>query len=169
MKLLTVGLFLCFSVFAHSQESWSDKTRVLPDELRKVPVALYIMHSPNPNYPEHTKPEDKSKHLYVWKHQTSVISPDQDLEVIKAGSYIWYNAEGWKQNVQYNKKEFAKRFNCPKAQLIKGQTFTFEKNYRWGSNLYGGDALWYVIAKDNNGNIYKGMALLETEGVMKNY
>lgn len=146
-----------------AQEAWTDRTRALPDELRQVPVGLYIMHNPNPNYPEPTIPEDHSDSKYVWKHQTSVISPDKDLQVIKAGSYIWYNTDGWKQNVQYTKKEFANRFQCAKGKLEKGKTYTFEKNYRYGNQLYGGDALWYVIAKDEAGNIYKGMALLETE------
>ena len=70
--------------------------------------------------------------------------------------------------MELNKKQFAKRFNCPKGRIQKGIEYTFEENYRWGSNLYGGDALWYVIAKDEEGNIFKGMALLETESELLN-
>ena len=142
-------------------QDWTNKNRTLPDELRKVPVAIYIQHNPNPNYPELASEGEDYK--YVWKHMTSVISPSKDLKVIKAGSYIWYSEEGWIKNVEYNKRTFAKRFDCPNGLLKAGSKFTFEKNYRYGNNLYGGDALWYVIASDSSGNIYKGMALIETE------
>ena len=147
-----------------SAQDWSDKTRVLPDELRKVPIALYIIHVPNPNYPELASQKDSKGFQYVWKHSTKVYSPDKDLQVIQAGSYIWYNEEGWKKNVDFNRNKFAKLFKCPKGKIKAGVHYTFEKNYRWGNNLYGGDAMWYVLAKDDEGNIYKGIGLLETEG-----
>ena len=152
-----------------SQDSWPDKTRVLPEELRKVPVALYIQHGPNPNYPELNDTDRRSDSKYVWKHETTVCSPTKDLTVIKAGSYIWYDSSGWKRNVQYKKKDFVKRFECPKGKIQAGDCFTFKENYRWGSNLYGGDALWYVLANDDDGVIYKGIGLLETESeLLKN-
>lgn len=151
-----------------SQEAWPDKTRVLPEALRKIPVALFIQHSPNPNYPEPNNTGTNVDQKYVWKHQTTVCSPRQDLTITKAGSYIWYDATGWKENVQYNKRDFAKKFECPKGKLEQGGCYTFEKNYRWGSNPYGGDALWYVLAKDTDGKIYKGIGLIETESEIIN-
>ncbi|MEM1324721.1 MAG: hypothetical protein AAGI23_02145 [Bacteroidota bacterium] len=158
-------LFLILtSCQAYSQdEAWTDKTRVLPDALRKVPEAIFIRHTPNPNYPEPTTPEDDTKYAYVWRHATSMTSPDLELTVKFAGSYIWYSEAGWQKNVYYNKKQFAKKFNCPKGILEKGVTYTFEKNYRWGDQPYGGDALWYVIAEDQDGNLYRGISILETE------
>ena len=164
MKQICIVVFLSAGAQLWAQEQgWTDKTRVLPDVLRKVPEALFIKHSPNPNYPEETVPEDRSEFKYVWRHSTSVTSPDMELTVKVAGSYIWYNEEGWKKNVYYDKKKFSKQFNCPKGVLKKGVTYTFEKNYRWGNNPYGGDALWYVIAEDEEGNLYKGLSILETE------
>lgn len=164
MKHLLFALLMITGLQAWSQNpAWSNKSRVLPDVLRKVPEALFIKHNPNPNYPEETVPEDKSEFTYVWRHATSVTSPDLTLTVKFAGSYIWYNEDGWKKNVFYNKRQFAKKFNCPKGILVEGVTYTFEKNYRWGNQPYGGDALWYVIAEDEEGNIYKGMSILETE------
>jgi len=82
-----------------------------------------------------------------------------DLGVIGAGSYIWYSAAGWQANVKLAKKEFAQRFNCKGGILEKGKRYTFEKNYRYGDQLYGGDALWYVLAKDKEEKVHKGMAL----------
>ena len=160
---LIVSLFCLLSFQMCGQDTWSDKTRVLPNALRKIPVALYIQHSPNPNYPEINKTGRRSDMKYVWKHKTTVCSPMMDLEVIKAGSFIWYDETGWKENVSYSKKDFAKRFQCKKGELKMTQCYTFEENYRWGTNLYGGDALWYVLAKDGSGKIYKGIGLIETE------
>lgn len=158
-----VLLLLCTSCHLSSQEVWPDKTRVLPKSLRKVPVALYIQHGPNPNYPELNDTGKNPEHKYVWKHATTVCSPQKELTVVKAGSYIWYDATGWKENVQYSRKDFKNKFECPKGLLKEGECYTFQENYRWGSNTYGGDALWYVLAKDKEGNVYKGIGLIETE------
>jgi len=167
--LLVFSLISTQAFVSHAQEAWTDKTRILPDLLRQVPVALYIQHSPNPNYPVPNDTGSNKKWDYVWKHATTVCSPMQDLKIVKAGSFIWYDATGWKENVSYDKKDFQKNFMCKKGLLEKGACYTFEKNYRWGSNLYGGDALWYVLAEDSKGNIYKGMAIIETESeLLKN-
>ena len=164
MKLLITALFILIHFSATSQETWSNKSRVLPDQLREVPVALIIYHSPNPNYPSLNRTTNDSQ--YVWKHATSIWSPDKNLQVVSAGSFIWYSEQGWQRNVELNKKEFAKRFNCTKGIIKKGEVYTFEKNYRFGNDLYGGDALWYIIAKDEDGKLYKGMAIIETESTL---
>ena len=165
MKLFTIALLIVIHVNTFGQESWTNKSRILPDELRQIPVSLIIYHTPNPNYPELNK--DASSSQYVWKHATSIWSPDQNFEFVSAGSFIWYSEEGWKHNVVLNKKQFAQRFNCLKGKIEKGIRYTFEKNYRYGNDLFGGDALWYVIAKDENGNLHKGMAIIETESELK--
>jgi hypothetical protein len=156
-------IFLLFVVSGKllAQEAWSDKTRLLPDQLRKIPVAITIFHTPNPNYPELNSEQEKG--TYVWKHSTFVRSETEDLEVIAAGSFIWYSKEGWVTNIQYSQQEFAAQFACKGAVLKKGKTYSFQKNYRYGNQLYGGDALWFVLAKDKNGKIYKGIGLIETE------
>jgi hypothetical protein len=124
---------------------------------------MYIMHGPNPNYPELAKKDDRKGFKYVWRHSTTVYSPNMELEVIEAGSYIWFSENGWMKNVNYKKREFAKQFNCQRGLLRAGEHYSFQENYRWGNDLYGGDALWYVLAKDKDGTIYKGIGLLETE------
>ena len=163
VRIILIALFLLNFNSLHGQDAWPDKTRVLPEALRKIPVAIYIQHGPNPNYPEINDTGKYPEHKYVWKHETTVCSPMKELTVIKAGSFIWYSEAGWVENVQYDKKDFKKKFECPGGKLIPGECYTFKENYRWGSNLYGGDALWYVLAKDKDGNIYKGIGLIETE------
>lgn len=166
-KTLFTLIFCSIAASIIAQEPWPNKTRILPSELRGIPVSIQIWHTNNPNYAEPAEGLVKTKSKYVWRHSTCITSVYQDLEVIKAGSYIWYNKEGWKLNVQYNKLDFTRKFNCPKGVLVKGQGFTFEDNFRFDNQLYGGDALWYVIAKDQDGKLYKGIGLIETEGKLK--
>ena len=164
LSILLILTISCSAAFA--QEAWSNKSRILPDKLREVPTYITISHSPNPGYAEATN-DLNIKSPYVWKHSTTVCSPYQDLEVVEAGSFIWYSPSGWTENVQLTKREVIQRFNCPKGKLKKGQCYTFEKNYRYGNDLYGGDAMWYFIAKDEKGNLVKGFGIIETEGELR--
>ncbi|GAB3837593.1 hypothetical protein [Hymenobacter jeollabukensis] len=143
--------------------AWTDHTRALPDKLRRVPVGLSLWHTPNPNYPE---PDPAHPGGYVWKHQTTVRADVADLEIVECGSFIWYSAAGWQPNMRETPAEFAELFGCPGGRLRQGQSYTFARNYRYADSarrLYGGDALWYILAKDKQGRLYKGMGLIETE------
>ncbi|MBC6696545.1 hypothetical protein [Hymenobacter sp. BT190] len=147
--------------------AWTDHTRVLPDKLRQVPVGLTIWHSPNPNYPE---PNPDKPGTYVWKHSTMLRSEVGELEVVECGSFIWYDARGWQQNMVETPAEFAEIFRCPGGHLQAGRTYTFAENYRYADSarqLYGGDALWYILARDKAGRLYKGLGLLETEATVR--
>ncbi|RYU79157.1 hypothetical protein [Hymenobacter persicinus] len=148
--------------------AWTDHTRALPDKLRRVPVGLTLWHSPNPNYPE-ADPAQPGK--YVWKHRTMVRNEvGEALQVVECGSFIWYSAAGWQANMVETPAEFAELFECPQGRLRRGVTYTFAKNYRYGDgakSLYGGDALWYILAKDSAGKLYKGFGLIETEATVQ--
>ncbi|PJJ84969.1 hypothetical protein [Mucilaginibacter auburnensis] len=146
----------------NAQSVWSNKSRVLPDKLQELPVGVLLWHNPNPCYPE------LIDSTYYWKHSTSAMSVAKNLKVIECGSFIWYNEKGWQSNVRLSTDEFAKAFNCKGGRLKPNKTFTYEKNWRYGKQAYGGDALWYIIAEDSNGTRYKGYALIETEGKILN-
>lgn len=153
-------LFLSISFFSsqlHAQDAWTDRSRILPDLLRKVPVGLTLWHGPNPVYPTYEEGR------YIWQHSTSVRAEVADLTIVASGSFIWYGEAGWIANMDLTTRQFAKSFDCPKGRLKQGQTYTFEANNRYGKEAFGGDALWYVIAEDKNGKRYKGMGLIETE------
>ena len=162
-KQLTFVVLLLFSTSIFAQNEWKDKTRILPEELRNIPVGIFLSHSPNPNYPILNDSTEIVKNKYLWKHSTFVQSIDKDLEVIKAGSYVWFSEKGWFNNIQFDNKMFSEKFNCKNGYLKKDIKYCYEKNYRFGNNLFGGDALWYIIAKDKEGLIYKGISLIETE------
>jgi hypothetical protein len=166
-KLIIFLLIQIFTSPLFAQKGWTDHSRILPDTLRRVPVDITIYHNPNPNYPVLNDTQGEFEGKYVWKHSTFIRSEMEDLEVIVVGSFIWYSEQGWFTNVQYDKAKFAEKFNCKDGILRKGKTYIFKKNYRFGNGLYGGDALWYVLAKDKNGKIYKGIGLIETEGSLE--
>lgn len=163
-----LALLLSFGVSPalRAQNPWPDKTRVLPALLRQVPVGLTIWHTPNPNYPE---PDSAQPGHFLWKHATCIRAEVGPLEVVECGSFIWYSEDGWQANMRLTSAEFATTFHCPGARLLPGQTYTFPKNYRYADSaqrLYGGDALWYILAKDAQGRLYKGIGLLETEATV---
>jgi hypothetical protein len=58
------------------------------------------------------------------------------------------------------------RIQVPRRPAAQRPPYTYANNNRYAPNaqqLYGGDALWYVLAKDQNGKVYRGLGLLETE------
>lgn len=151
-------LFITGSLTA--QSTWTNKNRLMPDKLRELPVGIIMSHDPNPVYPV------KVADTFYWKHNTKATAIYKDLTIVECGSYIWYDATGWHANMQYTPKDFERAFNCPNGMLKLNQTYTYSKNWRWGLKAYGGDALWYIIAKDKNGKLYKGTALIETEATV---
>ena len=130
--------------------------------MRRIPVSIFITHSPNPVYPQ-LNAVSTGYGKYLWKHSTSITAVNKSLQVIKAGSYIWYSEDGWQRNIEYNLIDFIEHFECPEGKLLSGTSYTFSKNYRYGNATYGGDALWYVLAKDAEGKLYKGISIIETE------
>jgi hypothetical protein len=162
MKTILIGLLLvCCTFRPYAQTAWTDQSRILPDQLRNLPTAIFMGHSPSPVYPAlNLLAAYPGK--YSWKHETEAMAK-MNLEVVAAGSYLWLGAKGWVANMKLDKSDFAKLFHCKNGRLKKNKTYTFVQNYRYGDQLSAGDALWFVIAKDQNGQHYKGIALVETE------
>ena len=145
-----------------AQEVWEDRSRILPEKLRGIPTAIIMSHSPSPNYAELNP--DKNGPKYIWEHSTCVQTLQEELEVVEAGSFIWIKDAGWMANMQFTGNALNKRFGIAKGRMETAQTYCYEKNIRYGDQLYGGDALWYVLAKNPNGELFKGIAIIETEG-----
>lgn len=171
MKTLLLPLALLLAAPAAAQSTaptqpappaWPDHSRLLPAKLRGVPVGLALVHTPGLVRPE---PDPAQPGTYAWKHSTSVRAEVADLQVVECGSFVWYDSTGWRPNLHQTPTEFAQLFACPGGQLRRGQTYTFRRNYRFApaGQLYGGDALWYVLARDAQGRLYKGWAVVETE------
>ncbi len=157
-----VYLLLALTHLCAAQDVWTDQNRILPNKLRNIPIGLVLRHTPNPNYAETNNYENGYK--YKWEHVTCIEPLVSDLKIVEVGSFIWNQSRGWITNMQINPNQFRKRFDTKDKTLIVQKTYCYEKNIRWGNTLFGGDALWFVLAEDAMGNIYKGIGIIETEG-----
>ncbi len=161
--VLLAGLNLpAFAQGTPTATAWPDHSRLLPAKLRGIPTGLTLTHSPGLVHPQ---PDPAQPGRYAWQHSTSVRADVADLQIVECGSFIWYDSTGWHANLHETPAEFAHLFACPAGQLRRGRTYTFQRNYRFASagQLYGGDALWYVLARDAQGHLYKGWGVVETE------
>ena len=90
--------------------------RLFPEKLRDIPVGITVAHFPNPTY---AVLEDS---MYIWKHNTSVQA-SEDLQLVEYGSFV-YTKKGWYLRITMTPEEFAATYNCKKALLKKGITYT---------------------------------------------
>lgn len=153
---------------APASRAWPDHSRLLPAKLRGLPTGLTLTHTPGLVRPQ---PDPTHPGTYAWKHRTSVRADVATLRIVECGSFIWVDSTGWRPNLHETPTEFARLFACPGGRLRRGQTYTFRRNYRFApaSQLYGGDALWYVLARDAQGHLYKGWSVVETEAGPSNH
>ncbi len=131
--------------------------RLLPRKLRGLPVGILVLHHPNPVHPV------REGGKVVWRHDTTVQSLVGDLRLVEFGAYVYTDA-GWRLRTTMPPADFARAYRCPKAKLRKGVVYRNPDNARWGDRATAGDALWFFLAKDARGRLYKGTGLVETEG-----
>ena len=131
--------------------------RLLPKKLRYLPFGMIIEHYPNPVYPE------KEDNQYVWKHNTTVRA-NKDMRIIEYGSFV-YTKKGWYLRVSNDAKYFDEHYGTKNGELKKDSVYTDPLSFRLGDTVYAGDAMWYYIAVDKEGNKYKGIGPIETEEI----
>jgi polyisoprenoid-binding protein YceI len=130
--------------------------RLLPKKLRGIPFGIIAGHTPNPCYAEFENGK------YVWKHNTTVMV-NQDLQLVEYGSFV-YTSKGWYLRVTYTAKDFDEHYGTKNGNLEKDVIYTDPASWRMSDSLFAGDAMWFYIAKDKSGKLYKGVAPIETEG-----
>lgn len=165
LKFIALGL-LFISLASFNTHSKIEKTnfiteneepnRLLPEKLRGIDYGIQGSHFPNPTYAM------LENGMYVWKHDTSVKATAEDLQIFEYGSYV-YTDKGWYLRVTYDSKMFAETYKCKGGILKKGVTYTDPTSWRKSDKLFGGDAMWFYIAKNKAGKLFKGTALIETE------
>ncbi len=129
--------------------------RLFPDKLRYLPNVITAAHFPNPCY---ATLEDS---MYIWKHNIT-IKTEEDLQIVEYGSFV-YTENGWYLRITLTPTDFEKSYNCKGGLLKKGIVYVDNGSWRRSDGLTAGDAMWYFIAKDKNGNLVKGIAPIETE------
>ena len=147
-------LILAFSTLAAAQQM---PDAPLPDKIQTGCEDLSVAHFPPV---VHVSTDSDRPGVFLWKHNTSVISED-DVTMVEFGAYIYYNDQ-WNHRVSYGPKEFAKWFKCTKAELKGGQPYTYNDNWRSQSQIFAGWALWYFIVKDERGEQRCGFQPLYT-------
>lgn len=164
LKFISLGfLFISLSSFFPNSISENkiqiqndEPNRLLPEKLRGIDYGIVGSHFPNPTYATF---EDG---MYIWKHDTSVTATNEDLQIVEYGSYV-YTDKGWYLRVTNDTKFFQETYNCKDGILKKGKIYTDPTSWRRSETLYAGDAMWYYIAKNKEGKLFKGTALVETE------
>jgi polyisoprenoid-binding protein YceI len=134
----------------------NESGRLLPRKLRGIPFGITAAHTPNPCYAEFENGK------YVWKHNTTVLV-NQDMQLVEYGSFV-YTTKGWYLRVSYTAKDFDEHYGTKEGMLKKDVIYADPTSWRMSDSLFAGDAIWYYIAKDVNGKLYKGIAPIETEG-----
>jgi polyisoprenoid-binding protein YceI len=141
---------------ANVDTSVNEIGRLLPKKLRFIPFGITANHYPNPCY------ADFEDGKYVWKHNTT-ISANRDLQIVEYGSFV-YTKKGWYLRVTNDAKFFDEHYGTKDGQLRSGVIYSDPASWRRSDSLFAGDAMWYYIAKDKSGNLFKGIAPIETEG-----
>lgn len=155
--ITVIALFFIHSILV----AQSPLDAALPKKFDQLSVGLRLHHFPQ-RVLASTDPS-QGEFKYFWKHTTSVLSENTDIEVMECGAYIFFNNQ-WNLRVSYEKSDFEKLFDCPKGILKKGQPYTFKDNWRTDNRLLGGWAMWYVIGKNKQGQKVYGIGKVETVG-----
>ncbi|MDG1260610.1 MAG: hypothetical protein P8O05_02525 [Flavobacteriales bacterium] len=150
--VLMFSTTLCFSQYG------DPAGKPLPEKLAGLENTLVVNHFPLVVHPFQDK---KDTAVYHWKHTTSVLSLEDDVIITEFGAYIFYS-DKWNERVIYGPKDMDKIFKTKKATLTKGQPYTFKDNWRTGSIVFGGWAMWYFMGIDKEGNKVVGWGVLET-------
>ena len=148
-------IILPLSIFAQDPQ-----TAPLPEKFDEMEALLNVAHFPSPVLAS-TDPDEPD--TYFWKHNTSLMSQTEDVEILEGGAYIFYNNQ-WNLRVAMSAKDFCKLYNIPKGKMKAGQPYTFVDNWRRDTRLVGGWAMWYVIGKTASGKKVYGVGKLDTVG-----
>jgi hypothetical protein len=157
--LLTSFWIFLFGVCTMAQNIWQAP---FPSKFDGLDSVIWVEHFPSPVYAS-TDPDEGNN--YIWKHNSSIMSPVVDLQVEEGGAYIFYN-DMWNLRVSYSAKEFSNLFHIPKGRMKAGQVYTFPDNWRYDSSLIGGWAMWYVIGQTPDGKRVYGVGKLDTVGAL---
>lgn len=156
----SILLLSCLLAMQTLSAQSAPETAPLPKKLAELPQRLQVAHFPSPVFAS-TDPDEPG--TYFWKHNSTIFSPTEEATIVEGGAYIYYNDQ-WNLRVSMSAKEFAKLFGVPKGIMKAGQPYTFVDNWRRDTRLYGGWAMWYVIAEMPSGERICGIGKLDTVG-----
>lgn len=143
-KSIFLLLVNCAGICFSQAQFGIPKEGLIPEKLKNLPKRIVVQ-----NFPKEVDPI-KIKDSYYWKHNTLIFSKESPITIIEFGAYLFYNGK-WNLRRSYPLKDLDKNFGTQKQVLLRAQPYTWNDNWRVGSQLYGGWALWYFIGIDKNG------------------
>ena len=162
MKAKLAAIFLHISISVFSQTNYgTPNDHEIPDKLANIERAIVINH-----FPMEVDPI-KIKETYYWKHNTSILTKTNHITIKEYGAFIYYNNK-WNLRQTYPLKEFDDFFGTKNERLVQGQPYTWKNNWRTGTDLFAGWALWYVIGITDSGKTVCGYQTLYTTNNLLN-
>ncbi len=156
MKNIFITVFLLLSYISQAQVNYgTPPVNSCPEKLENLPRLITVNHFPKINNPIQIKKK------YYWKHATAILCQTSDITVIEYGAYLYYNNQ-WNLRKSYPLNELDKNFGTKKQQLEQGEPYTWAKNWRVDSRLFGGWALWYFIGTTPSGETICGYEMIHT-------
>lgn len=158
---LTLIITLLFQ-FTYSQVDYGTPTNEpLPEKLQNLRPIIEVHHFPKEVHPI------KIKNEYYWKHNTAILCLESDIIIIEYGAYIFYN-DTWNLRKSYPLKELDSSFGTKNQLVLQAQPYTYTNNWRSGTQLFGGWALWYFIGKTSKGETVCGFEKINTTDKLLN-
>jgi hypothetical protein len=132
----------------------------LPEKLENIPDGIEVINIPDTVRAAKIEGDTNN---YYWFHKTSVKALNEDLEITEFGAYHWDYGDwefGTVTGKPFTKKDFEDWYNCKSGKLIKGKEYTDKKNWSRLPELQNSIVLWYYLAKNEKGEIFKGTAMV---------
>jgi hypothetical protein len=157
---------LVLILLSSSSQAVEENSFLSIKELEKLPKGIKVVHDPKTALATLTgRSERRAK--YTWWYKTTVIAIDSDVTIVEFGAFAWMNGKwingGTFTGKPYSAKEFAEWYQCPKAVLKKGKTYSDPTNWSSDFVLRAGKMRWYFVGIDAKGNRVKGEAVIETK------
>lgn len=161
MKAIALILILISSAAYTQVDFGTPVDEPLPEKLQDLRRTIDVIHFPRENDPV------QIDGIYHWKHMTSILCKESEIEIIEYGAYLFYNDQ-WNLRRAYPLKELDKAFGTKNNTLSQAEPYTWNKNWRTGDSLFGGWALWYFIGLTPEGEKVCGYETIETTATLLN-
>jgi len=152
---------ICVAGLAILLAGCRDEPVVTVPDLDSIPTGLTVTYSPPL---VEAKQAGRSGFRYTWTYSTSVATTGAPVTIEEFGALGWVNGE-WifrdENHKNFSAKQFSEQYNCPKAKVLSGKTYTCDDIWSGADQLRPYRCKWYFIGTDERGRRVKGEAIIE--------
>jgi hypothetical protein len=136
------------------------------EELDSLPVGIDVTLTAYSVRATDNGPESKEGERYVWSYRPTVQAKAGKLTVVDYGVCSWQDGrwvlaeEDHYDDASQAAGEFEDDFPCPNGRLTPGQSYAGVQDY-YSDALEPVRLKWFVVARDESGNLWKGEAELD--------